>query len=198
MTFGPAIIKINAIMVRIEDYIDQPLEKRKAHIKLSESCIERGGVKQYSSVMCRGLLASYLDTTIPYKQKIFACHACNNCECSNINHLYWGTPRENINDAIACGTQDKLSVRQRTIAKHGLQKANQLLRNAFNKSIERRRLLRQMQFGSVEEKPKLNSQLGTVWIVKDSKEMKIKKEFLERYLDAGWIRGRAIEKFVPR
>lgn len=50
------------------------------------------------SVMCKGLLAHILDTSIPEGYGILCCHACNNAKCSNPNHLYWGTGRENYLD----------------------------------------------------------------------------------------------------
>ena len=51
----------------------------------------------------KGLLAFYLDTTIPAGCKIHLCHACNNEKCSNPEHLYWGTASENASDRIETG-----------------------------------------------------------------------------------------------
>jgi hypothetical protein len=86
-------------MILIEDYIAQPKEVRQAHLKLNEPCLERGG----NSENFRGLLAHVLDTNIPKGQKIHLCHACHNAACSNINHLYWGTSKENTQDRIENG-----------------------------------------------------------------------------------------------
>ena len=74
--------------------------ERQEHLNLSEPCLERGGC----STNHKGVLAEYLNTTIPHGSKgIFLCHACNNGKCSNPKHLYWGTPTENVEDAIANG-----------------------------------------------------------------------------------------------
>lgn len=81
-------------MLEIKDYMTQLLEKRQTHINLSESCHLRGT----DSIQCRGLLAYYLDTTIPHGSGVECCHACHNADCSNPKHLYWGTRSENVRD----------------------------------------------------------------------------------------------------
>src|SRR5579863_10128991 len=91
-------------MIKIEDYILLPLSERQVHLKLDEPCIERKGPLHSASVHARGLLAHVFDTTIPSGMKICACHACNNSECSNLHHLYWGTAKENRKDAKLSGT----------------------------------------------------------------------------------------------
>ena len=74
-------------------------QHRQSHLDLTESCIERGG----NSTNHKGVLAQYLNTTIPYGRKYLLCHACNNEKCSNPKHLYWGSPKENVEDAIKNG-----------------------------------------------------------------------------------------------
>jgi len=81
----------------IENFSKQDRQK---HINLVENCVIRGG----NSTNHKGVLAQFLDTTIPYGSKIMLCHACNNSKCSNPKHLYWGTPKENVEDAIESGT----------------------------------------------------------------------------------------------
>lgn len=73
---------------------------RQKHLNLEESCLERGG----NSTNHKGVLAQYLNTTIPYGTRYLLCHACNNSKCSNPKHLYWGSPKENVEDAIISGT----------------------------------------------------------------------------------------------
>lgn len=86
-------------MEDINEYIKKSKKERQQHIKLSESCIDRGG----DSIQFRGLLAHYLNTTIPSKHIALCCHACNNSSCSNPKHLYWGTSKENYEDALHSG-----------------------------------------------------------------------------------------------
>lgn len=107
-------------MILIDDYILLTKEERQKHLKLEEPCLERGGNSSY----CKGLLAHIFNTTIPSGNKIHVCHACNNGKCSNVNHLYWGTSKENSQDAIACGARK--TIWEHMISKHGLEKAKKL------------------------------------------------------------------------
>ena len=86
-------------MIKIERYIQRSRKKRQEHLRLKQACVKRGG----NSAAFRGVLAVFLNTTIPSGNKIHACHACNCESCSNPRHLYWGTPKENKFDAIKSG-----------------------------------------------------------------------------------------------
>lgn len=106
-------------MIKIEEYVLLPKPERQKHLRLGEPCIERGGggkTGSLTSTYCRGLLAEKFDTTFPSGMKILVCHACHNGKCSNANHLYWGTPKENLEDARRNGTK---SIRQIMIEKYG-------------------------------------------------------------------------------
>ena len=85
-------------MKKVEEWISESREVRTSHLALSEPCIERGG----NSTVHRGVLAQYLDTNLP--SKVDLCHACHNGKCSNPKHLYWGTRKENVQDARDNGT----------------------------------------------------------------------------------------------
>ena len=102
-------------MLIVSEWIKEPREIRTAHLDLNERCIERGG----NSTNHRGVLAQYLDTDIP--SKIDLCHACHNDKCSNPKHLYWGTRRENIADAMDNGTLK--SPWDNSVLKYGLEEA---------------------------------------------------------------------------
>jgi hypothetical protein len=103
-------------MKDINVYIQKPLEERQAHLKLDETCLERGGQSMY----LKGLLAHIHDTTIPSGKKIHVCHACNNSACSNPNHLYWGTASENALDRDA---YYGITIWDKMVAKYGLEEA---------------------------------------------------------------------------
>jgi hypothetical protein len=103
-------------MKDINVYIQKPLEERQAHLKLDETCLERGGQSMY----LKGLLAHIHDTTIPSGKKIHVCHACNNSACSNPNHLYWGTASENALDRDA---YYRITIWDKMVAKYGLEEA---------------------------------------------------------------------------
>lgn len=113
----------------IESYILSPLELRRAHLFLDESCIEIGGT---NSRDYRGLLAHFLKTTIPAGRNIHLCHACHNAKCSNPKHLYWGTPKENHDDQIANGSYD--TIKNRMIQKYGLETYKQMVKETARKA----------------------------------------------------------------
>lgn len=98
-------------MIIVEEWIKEPKETRTAHLKLDEPCVERGG----NSTVHRGVLAEYLGTNLP--DKLDLCHACGNGKCSNPRHLYWGTRKENVEDAKRHGTWKSGWVR--LVEKHG-------------------------------------------------------------------------------
>lgn len=101
-------------MKDIKEFIKESREVRRAHLQLDEPCCERGG----NSTNHKGVLAQYLDTTIP-SGRILLCHACNNEKCSNPKHLYWGTDKENI---TVDNTEWK-NVWERSVEKYGLEEA---------------------------------------------------------------------------
>lgn len=97
----------------IREHIKLTRDERRNHLRLNEPCIEIGG---YSSFF-KGLLAHYLRTTIPVKKDlIHLCHGCHNGLCSNPNHLYWGTNKDNHIDAMQNG---QLTIHEKCIKKFG-------------------------------------------------------------------------------
>lgn len=102
-------------MILVEIWIDESKEVRTAHLDMSDSCLERGG----NSTVHRGVLAEYLGTNFP--EKIDLCHNCGNGKCSNPKHLYWGTRKENIEDAKRHGTW--ASPWDRLVEKYGYKEA---------------------------------------------------------------------------
>ena len=104
-------------MIDVTDFIKRAREERQQHLRLDEPCCERGG----NSTNHKGVLAQYLDTTIP-SGRILLCHACNNGKCSNPKHLYWGTDKENI----TIDNPNFKSPWQRKVEKYGLEEATRM------------------------------------------------------------------------
>jgi hypothetical protein len=104
-------------MIDVTEFITRGREERRQHLCLSEPCCERGG----NSTNHKGVLAQYLDTTIP-AGRILLCHACGNGKCSNPKHLYWGTDYDNI---ILDGSEFKTHRNpwERRVEKYGYEKA---------------------------------------------------------------------------
>lgn len=100
-------------MTDINHYIELDIKTRQLHLDLNEPCIERGG----TSTIHKGVLAVFLETTIPSGYKILLCHKCNNPKCSNPKHLYFGTPKENVMDSKENGTWQP--VWEKMVAKYG-------------------------------------------------------------------------------
>ena len=104
-------------MKDINEYIQIPYEERTAHLDLNSECIEIGG----NSTSFKGLLSHMLGVTIPTGSRILLCHKCHNKNCSNPNHLYYGTPKENIIDQKENGTFK--TAWERMVEKYGYEDA---------------------------------------------------------------------------
>ena len=105
-------------MIDITEFITRPREARRVHLDLTEPCCERGG----NSTNHKGVLAQYLDSTIP-SGRILLCHACHNARCSNPRHLYWGTDRDNLAIDRAEQPGGFKSPWERSVEKHGYEEA---------------------------------------------------------------------------
>ena len=100
----------------VETYLTKEQSERQSHLDLNDVCKERGG----NSTNHRGVLAQYLDTPI-YGRPADLCHACHNDKCSNPKHLYWGTRKENVQDARNNGTFK--TPFERIVEKYGYEEA---------------------------------------------------------------------------
>lgn len=115
-------------MKNVDEYITLSKTERQSHLKLNEQCIERGSS---NSFIFKGLLAHFLDTTIPSGKMIQLCHACHNGACCNPSHLYWGTPKENKQDETDNGGK---TIWQKMVDKHGLEEARAMQARKSNKN----------------------------------------------------------------
>ena len=107
----------------------ESLDERQKHLDLNSPCIKIGGV---NSTEYRGLLAHFLETTIPTRvYGINLCHKCGNHGCSNVKHLYWGTLKENLQDSKDHGTYK--SMYESTIKKYGEKEAKKMFKTAASK-----------------------------------------------------------------
>jgi hypothetical protein len=105
-------------MIEITSFIKESREIRRQHLVLAEPCCERGG----NSTNHKGVLAQYLDTTIP-SGRILLCHACHNAKCSNPKHLYWGTDTDNLTIDRAEQPGGHKSPWDRVVEKYGYEEA---------------------------------------------------------------------------
>ena len=113
-------------MINASDYIKLDREERRKHLDLTEECCERGG----NSTNHKGVLSQFLNTTIP-SGRILLCHACHNGKCSNPKHLYWGSDKDNIEDAKQNGTWK--NPWDATVEKYGYEKACEMNSRMGNK-----------------------------------------------------------------
>jgi hypothetical protein len=168
----------------IKNYIQRSREDRRAHLNLSEECIEIGG---YDSREFRGLLAYHLKTTIPTNVKVVLCHACNNKRCSNVNHLYWGTYVDNKIDLKESGCDS--SIWERTISKYGKEEAKRIIsQNASvgGKSGGGKNKLTEEQIEEYRNAILSSSPEKIGWVARTAKKLKVShttvKRTYEKYL----------------
>lgn len=99
-------------------------------MKLDEPCSEIGG----NSQEFRALLSYFVGVKIPQKREFYLCHACNNDKCSNVRHLYWGTPSDNIQDMKERGTYKTVAESMRR--KYGEEKFIEMVTAAARKGAK--------------------------------------------------------------
>ena len=103
-------IPLHEVKFLLENYTK---EERQQHINLKQPCLERGGNNSHF----RGILANHTNTNIPSGNGLICAHACHNGKCSNPNHIYWATYKENYQDGVEDGSN--LPVHVRMFNKHG-------------------------------------------------------------------------------
>jgi hypothetical protein len=162
------------IEINVEWIQNTTRDKRRFHLDLSTSCILRGG----RSAHFRGVLAQYLGTTFP-GSNIYVCHACHNGECSNPLHLYWGSPTDNIADAIENGTHQ--SAHARMVAKYTPAECNE---------IYKRNAKRNFQESVKPQRGPGHSGFGKVWITNGVENKRLPKEL---QVPNGWSKGRTMK-----
>lgn len=113
----------------MDSYLLRSKEDRTSHIDLNQSCIE---IDHRHNTYLRCLMAHHLKVKLngtPHSSHV--CHACNNSLCSNPDHLYFGTPKDNWQDSVEAGTYENLSVR--TKRKYGEAAYKEMLKKAASK-----------------------------------------------------------------
>lgn len=120
-------------MYSIDKYMLKTRNERRAHLDLDSACFLLLKNQNTSGAACRAILALHLQTEMPEGSKVYACHACNNWQCVNVKHLYWGTPKDNHIDQVECGTYTSLM--QRTIAKHGVDRWREFQKEANVRAV---------------------------------------------------------------
>ena len=84
-------------------YIEKPKAERQQHINLDTDCTYGGN--SYSRIRVRRELAKLLGIDVPKGHNVHCCHACNDSQCGNLLHLYFGTPSENKEDGADAGSK---------------------------------------------------------------------------------------------
>ncbi len=115
-------------MIDIEDYMKKSLLERQEHLRPDDPCLERGGFSTYF----KGMMAHIHGTTMPKGWIALVCHHCGNEKCSNPNHLYFGTQRENMDDAKRHGTFK--NAWESTVEKYGHDRALEMVRENQKKA----------------------------------------------------------------
>lgn len=174
-------------MIIVENWIKESSKlERQSHINLSEPCLIRGG----SSTQHKGVLAQFLNSTIPHgtKNGIHLCHACHNGECSNPKHLYWGTPSENIQDAIDNGTHGSNKVRGRRRGPRPLSERLQISATMTGRPSNNKKGINGASTGNRTKIPRgYERKYKQVWINNGLKQTRIKEG---DPIPLGYTRGR--------
>jgi hypothetical protein len=117
-------------MKKVEDFVvETTREERKKLLKLEEPCHFRG--LKYSTQLI-ALVAYHYNTTLPENgNRILVCHGCMNSGCSNPNHMYWGTKKDNKLDDYELGNQK--TIYESMVDKYGEDTAKEMIRKNASK-----------------------------------------------------------------
>ena len=158
---------------------------RQKHLDLLDECFERGG----TSTNHKGVLAQYLNTDIPYGTKHLLCHACNNSKCSNPKHLYWGTPKENVEDSINAGTHFGKSGKLKNIKKAPMSEEvkNKISNTMKGRPSNNAKGVNGVSTGKRQKGYSYKRKYSQMWITNGEDNTRIP---LIQKIPAGWSRGR--------
>jgi len=117
-------------MKKVEDFVSETTRnERRELLKLNEPCHLRG--LKYSTQLI-ALVAYHYNTTLPENgNKVLVCHGCMNSKCSNPNHMYWGTKKDNKLDDYEFGNQK--TIYQSMVDKYGEELAKKMIRENASK-----------------------------------------------------------------
>lgn len=110
------MVDLQALLMRLQERARRQLtmvEQKLAQLALYErgTYAEQLGVKATTPccvvdcdvtrrVVKRALLKQFLP---PRPRGAYACHRCDTPKCINVEHLFWGTPKDNVRDMVLKG-----------------------------------------------------------------------------------------------
>ena len=144
-------------MKKVENFVNETTrEERKKLLKLDEPCHLRG--LKYSTQLI-ALVAYHYDTTLPENgNKILVCHGCMNSGCSNPNHMYWGTKKDNKLDDYQLGNQK--TIYQSMVDKYGEDKAKEMIRENASKGGKKNKGIQKTESHKENMKKRPHSSVG--------------------------------------
>ena len=171
--------------ILLSEYMELPLSDRQSHLDLSEPCLHLGASGSREN---RALLAVSLNTTccsLGMRTGIL-CHACNDCRCSNVKHLYWGTAKENVWDRNQAYPDMGLRIKSILMEKYGEDYYGTVFKNTPGKP-SRNRLSEQQILIRLEQLRESEINIYKHgWVSKVSKLWGVSHSQVKRFFESYW------------